>query len=203
MKHDEAPPRPEANPVEQADIAATRRFARRKDDPVLRHATAFSKLADQPPILTASAAVAVCGLLAGNPRVAHLGARLFAAITVATWVKGAVKKTVARSRPHLLLDEGVHRVEPLGPDGGAWHSFPSGHTANAAAAARVVARLWPGAALPAYGAAAAVGLVQVPRGSHYPSDVVAGALVGIAAEAIVERLLPSGSPRAPNRVDSP
>jgi membrane-associated phospholipid phosphatase len=32
-----------------------------------------------------------------------------------------------------------------------------------------------------------IALVQLPRGKHYPSDVVAGAVVGVVAEAIVDR----------------
>jgi len=39
-------------------------------------------------------------------------------------------------------------------------------------------------------AQAAVGIVQVPRGAHYPSDVLAGVVIGAAAEAIVHRLSP-------------
>jgi len=35
-----------------------------------------------------------------------------------------------------------------------------------------------------------VALVQVPRGAHYPSDVLAGVVIGVAAEAIVNRLFP-------------
>src|SRR5918993_2361347 len=43
-----------ANPVERADIAAAERLARHHRHPALRAATAFSKLADQPPLLAAS-----------------------------------------------------------------------------------------------------------------------------------------------------
>jgi len=188
MNHDDAPP--EASPVEQADIAAARRVARHRHDPVLRATTAFSKLADQPPLLAASAAVVAWGLLAGDPRLARRGAHLVASLAVVTAIKAAAKRAVSRTRPNVLLDEGVYRVEPLGPDEGPWHSFPSGHTAGAVALARAIARCWPEAALPAYGAAAAVALVQVPRGAHYPSDVLAGAVIGVAAEAIVNRLFP-------------
>ena len=58
------------------------------------------------------------------------------------------------------------------------------------ALARAVARCWPRARPWAYAGAAAVGMVQVPRGAHYPSDVLAGALIGVAAEAVVNRLFP-------------
>jgi len=40
-------------------------------------------------------------------------------------------------------------------------------------------------------AQAAVGIVQVPRGAHYPSDVLAGVVVGVVAEAVVHRPFPA------------
>lgn len=36
----------------------------------------------------------------------------------------------------------------------------------------------------------ALALVQVPRRAHYPSDVLAGVVIGVAAEAVVDRLFP-------------
>jgi membrane-associated phospholipid phosphatase len=188
MNHTDTPP--DVSRLEQADIAAARHVARHRHSPALRNATAFSKLADQPPLLAASGAVIAWGLLTGNRRLARRGGHLLASVALVTLLKAATKGMLSRTRPNVLLDEGVYQVEPLGPDEGPWHSFPSGHTAGAVALARAVARCWPGARLPAYGVAAAVGLVQVPRGAHYPSDVLAGLLAGIAAEALVNRLLP-------------
>ena len=179
-----------ASPFERADVAAAARLAQHRRHPALRGSTAFSKLADQPPLLAASGAVVAWGLLAGDRRLARRGAHLVAAVALATLLKGRVKRALSRTRPNVLLEEGVYRVEPLGPDAGPWHSFPSGHTAGAVALARAVARCWPGARPWAYACAAAVAAAQVPRGAHYPSDVLAGALVGVAAEVMVNRLFP-------------
>jgi membrane-associated phospholipid phosphatase len=98
-----------------------------------------------------------------------------------------LKHVVSRTRPHVLLDEGRYAVQAFGPHKGPWQSFPSGHTAGSVAAARALARADPGASGPVYAGAAAIALVQLPRGKHYPSDVVAGAVVGVVAEAIVDR----------------
>ncbi|MDB5511269.1 MAG: phosphatase family protein [Enterovirga sp.] len=127
------------------------------------------------------------GLALKRPKVAEAGARMLGSVLLATALKSAVKRLVSRTRPNVLLDEGIYAVEPLGPDEGPWHSFPSGHTADATAMARALARVYPGATLPAYGAALAIGAVQVPRGAHYPVDVAAGLVVGAAAEAIVHQ----------------
>ena len=179
-----------ASPVERADIAAAERLARHHRHPAVRAATAFSELADQPPLLAAAGAVVAWGLLTGDLRLARRGGHLVAAVALATLLKGRIKHALSRTRPNVLLDEGMYRVEPLGPDEGPWHSFPSGHTTGGVALARAVARCWPGAWPWAYAGAVAVAAVQVPRGAHYPSDVLAGVVIGVAAEAVVNRLFP-------------
>ncbi|MGW1538393.1 phosphatase PAP2 family protein, partial [Streptomyces aureus] len=82
-------------------------------------------------------------------------------------------------------------------------SFPSGHSASAAAFAAGVAlesRGWGAAVAPL---AAAVGLSRVYTGVHFPSDVVAGAALGVGAAYAVRALVPTrdqvtppGRPRA-------
>jgi membrane-associated phospholipid phosphatase len=191
MRHAGTDDTSNASLVERADIAATRQLARHHHDPTLRAVTAFSQLADQPPLLVASGAVVAWGLLAGDHHLARRGGHLVASVALATLLKGTVKRALSRTRPHVLLDEGRYQMEPLGPDEGSWHSFPSGHTAGGVTLARAVARCWPSAWRPAYAGAAAVGIVQVPRGAHYPSDVLAGVVIGVAAEAIVHRLFPA------------
>jgi membrane-associated phospholipid phosphatase len=191
MRHAGTDDTSDASPVEQADIAATRQLAHYHHNPALRAVTAFSQLADQPPLLAASGAVVAWGLLTGDRRLARRGGHLVASVALATLLKGTVKRALSRTRPHVLLDEGRYQMEPLGPDEGSWHSFPSGHTAGGVTLARAVARCWPSAWRPAYAGAAAVGIVQVPRGAHYPSDVLAGVVIGVAAEAIVHRLFPA------------
>ncbi len=70
------------------------------------------------------------------------------------------------------------------------HSFPSGHATTAFGVATVIA-IWAWKAdtkwlsLSVFAWAALVGISRIYRGVHWPSDVLAGCLMGIAAGAIV------------------
>ena len=64
-------------------------------------------------------------------------------------------------------------------------SFPSGHSASAAAFTSSVSQVVPGLGLPLGVAAAAVGYSRVHAGVHYPGDVVAGAVVGTSIGGLV------------------
>jgi undecaprenyl-diphosphatase len=67
-------------------------------------------------------------------------------------------------------------------------SFPSGHTASAAAFSGVVGREIPGLWLPLNALAGLVGFSRVYTGVHYPGDVVVGWIVGKAIAGLVRRV---------------
>jgi undecaprenyl-diphosphatase len=62
-------------------------------------------------------------------------------------------------------------------------SYPSAHASTAFAAARALSRAWP--PLPLYAAATAMAVSRPYIGVHYPSDVVAGAVLGTAVAELV------------------
>lgn len=86
----------------------------------------------------------------------------------------AVKQVVRRPRPDLGPD-----LAPLSPTISSL-SYPSAHAATSFAAAGALGR-----SVPVYAAAGAMALTRPYLGVHYPSDVIAGALLGAA----IERLL--------------
>ncbi|WP_433256222.1 bifunctional phosphatase PAP2/diacylglycerol kinase family protein [Streptosporangium sp. CA-135522] len=83
-------------------------------------------------------------------------------------------------------------------------SFPSGHSASAAAFATAVAMEAPGVvAAPVALLAAAVCFSRVYTGVHYPGDVLVGAAIGVATGLLTRRLWPQAMTGAPRVVTAP
>ena len=59
-------------------------------------------------------------------------------------------------------------------------SFPSGHTAAAFVFANIVVAFFPSLSIPLYLFATLVGLSRVMLGVHYPGDILAGMVLGLA-----------------------
>jgi membrane-associated phospholipid phosphatase len=69
----------------------------------------------------------------------------------------------------------------------AYESFPSGHSTSAFAAAMAFGTLWPRLAPLFWAYAGIIGLSRVVITAHHPSDVVAGALVGVLGVIMVRQ----------------
>ena len=175
--------------AEKADVTIAARLASQRNHPVVRALGATCEVGDQIPLLCVGGGVLAYGAFVRDRRATRVGAQMLGALLLATAAKTALKHLVSRTRPNVLLDKGRYEVRPLGPNEGPWQSFPSGHTAGSVAVARAVGRLYPEARFAAYAGAAGIGLIQMPRGAHYPIDVAAGALLGLAAEAAVHAAL--------------
>jgi membrane-associated phospholipid phosphatase len=116
--------------------------------------------------------------LAGGPNGTRAAVRGMASVGVTSAVVNlAFKPLMRRRRPDRkgLFTGGRPRVRMP-----TTRSFPSGHTAAAFAFATGAGRGLAWAGPPLYALAALVGYSRVHTGVHYPLDVVAGALAGVA-----------------------
>jgi undecaprenyl-diphosphatase len=98
-----------------------------------------------------------------------------AVVAITYAINTAIKRVVRRPRPNLA------DLPPLVATPSAL-SFPSAHASTSFVAAGVYGGLLPPAAL--YIAAATMAASRVYLGVHYPSDVVAGVLLGLAVGSV-------------------
>jgi len=111
---------------------------------------------------------------------------VFAAIAVPSLFVTIVKRLVGRARPLVggsldpfLYDPFTWRVEYAG--------MPSGHATTAFAALVAFGTLWPRSRTIFLVYALLIAISRVMVTAHYPTDVLVGALVGIAGAAMVRR----------------
>jgi len=92
-----------------------------------------------------------------------------------------LKHLIGRPRPKFA-HSGEWQVDPTWASG--FDSFPSGHTGASFAVATVLAKRFPIVAPLCIGIAAFVTLSRVLRGSHFPTDVLMGAVLGALSGSI-------------------
>jgi membrane-associated phospholipid phosphatase len=169
----------------EADGAVAAAVEPYRETRLVRTVALLSELGDQPQMLGLCAGTFAAGLARRDARLARAGARMAAAHLIATGAKNFVKRRIDRTRPRA---DRIHGLKPGRSQEKEETSFPSGHSAGAAAVARAFVREYPEHRTAAYAAAGAIALAQIPRCAHYPTDVGSGLAVGIAAEALVDRL---------------
>ena len=141
-----------------------------------------SDVANDSRLWLATAAVVA---LVGGPRGRRAAAEAVASIGLASAVSNIALKSLARrDRPEVRQGQVAsrHVRRPVSP------SFPSGHAASAFAFASTMGEEVPVTWAPLHLTAALVGYARVHTGVHYPSDVVAGSLIGAMCGWTVRRL---------------
>ncbi|NYE95960.1 undecaprenyl-diphosphatase [Psychromicrobium silvestre] len=124
-------------------------------------------------------------LIPGKPRRAALSGLL--ALGIASAGTNLIFKTLLpRRRPAAELLPFYRFVNPQPKSS----SLPSGHTASAAAFVTGVYTVSPAMGLALTPLALGVAYSRVHTGAHWPSDVVAGAAIGVAAGLVVKNWFP-------------
>ncbi len=114
------------------------------------------------------------GLIEKNQELKQKGLVVAESFLVTTLVATGLKHAVNRTRPYETYPD----IQKLSAGGNS--SFPSGHTSDAFSMATSLSLEFPHwyVIAPSYTYAALVGYSRMHLGVHYPSDVLAGAVVG-------------------------
>jgi len=106
------------------------------------------------------------------------GYHIFSAITIEFVASELMKQGIDRKRPAESYPAEIYPYRNV-----SGRSFPSGHTSlvfATAASLSIECKKWY-ITLPAYAYACSVGYSRIYLGVHYPTDVIAGAAVGIGS----------------------
>jgi len=124
------------------------------------------------------------GLLV-RPSNRRLGVRLLVALILVLIAVEGLKLLIGRPRPFLVLGPGtLHGPLPWGS------SFPSGHATGAFAGAATWRNSGRRGRVLGFIYAAIVSWSRLYLGAHWPSDVLAGALIGLILAFIAARVVP-------------
>ena len=128
-----------------------------------------------------------CGLLTPVMRVITTlgnGGAFWIVLTLLV-VNLCIKPLAARTRPYELI-QGLQILVSRPHD----YSFPSGHSANSLTCAWTIFRLAPKKyGVPALVLAVLIALSRLYVGVHYPTDVLAGAAIGVLLSEVALRAL--------------
>jgi membrane-associated phospholipid phosphatase len=116
-----------------------------------------------------------------------LGTRLqfiFLAVAVSNLVTEVLKYCIGRGRPFVGGEANAFHFSHFAGNP-AYYSFPSGHATTAFALALAVSAVWPQARVAMAIYALIIAVSRLVLLAHHPSDVVAGAMVGIVGTVIV------------------
>jgi undecaprenyl-diphosphatase len=171
-------------------IGAASVFDRRADDWVQARrsshsdaiARVFRKGGEPVVVFGVAGGILAAGVISGRKDLQRSGGRVLASVLVAGVTTAAIKRIAGRFRPPDANDQYVFK--PFS----SHDAFPSGHTtvafAFAASLAEEIHRPWATALL--YAGAGGTGWSRLNDHSHWLSDVLGGAAVGITAAKLVE-----------------
>jgi len=116
-----------------------------------------------------------------------LGTRLqfiFCAVAFSNLITEVLKYCIGRGRPFVGGEANVFHFSHFAGNP-AYYSFPSGHATTAFALALAVSAVWPQARIAMAVYALIIAASRLVLLAHHPSDVVAGAMVGIVGAMFV------------------
>ena len=130
------------------------------------------------------AGMAAAGLIKHDDELLRNACITFAAVAVNSGITTVLKYSLNRDRPFVTYPDITKKSSAGSP------SFPSGHTSSAFAAATSVSMAYPKwfIIVPSYLWAGTVGYSRMDLGVHYPSDVLAGAIIGTGSAYLTHKI---------------
>ncbi len=124
------------------------------------------------------------GLIKGDITVKKQGIYIAETFVVSALISTALKYSINRERPFTTYPDIEKETNGGSP------SFPSGHTSMAFATATSLSIAFPKwyVIVPSFLWASAVGYSRMDLGVHYPSDVLAGAIIGCGSAYLTYQL---------------
>lgn len=172
--------------VERIDVEIIEKLRPVLQAPAVKQLGKLGNVGDEPPLMAISLGLLAGGIVARKPALQRAAVRMVLAHLIAIGLKEWGKNNIDRTRPEKQLQSGSYHMAKGTSRAANLRSFPSGHTAGTLAIARAFSRDYPRHTKPVLAAAAVVGALQIPRGAHYPGDVVAGGAAGAVAEKIAD-----------------
>lgn len=130
-----------------------------------------------------------------RPIYAHRALFLFSSIAFSGIVADIIKVLVGRYRPEMFFEKGLYGINLLNFSFSNFShgltSFPSGHTATTFSLAWALALFSPRTRIPLFFLAVIVGASRVIITSHYFSDVLGGAYVGVMSVIFLKEIIGS------------
>ncbi len=138
----------------------------------------FITNSDNPVTFSIPVSLFATGLITKNKEMQVNGIEHLSSTAVSGILTAALKFAINRDRPFVTYPNDIKKYTKAGS-----YSFPSGHTSQAFATATSISLLYPKWYIiaPAYLWASGVGYSRMYLGVHYPSDVLAGAVIGSAS----------------------
>jgi undecaprenyl-diphosphatase len=120
-------------------------------------------------------------------QMAGIWAFVFVGVGLPSLITTLLKRLVGRARPEVD-GAGAFDFKSLPWLDWQYQSFPSGHATTAFAFCFAVSFLFPRAYLPMLGLAVLICLSRIVLGAHYPTDLVAGAVIGTLGAYLVRNV---------------
>lgn len=119
-------------------------------------------------------------ILFGEEEIRFLGIELLVAIIFSQFFVQIFKRILGRQRPYKVLND----INTFGIDMKDY-SFPSGHTTASFCMATIISINYPQLLTFAVLFAFLIGISRIYLGVHFPSDVLAGSMLGVVSAFIV------------------